>query len=228
MNVLCNCEKCELKGIFIGHLTETDIESFCSQKSERQFSKGEIIIEQGMEITEFTYLKSGLVKLFRKGEGGKEQIIAIAKPFDFVSLLSVFSEKNYNYSVTAIEDSTTCILDLLFIRNIIGSNGNLALNIMEKMSRVSDNIIGNLLNIRQKQLRGRIAFILIYFADKIYSNLIFDLPLSRKEIAEYIGMTTENVIRILSEFRQDKIIKINGKTIEIADFERLKAIANFG
>jgi CRP-like cAMP-binding protein len=228
MNILCNCEKCELKGIFIGHLTDLEIESFCNNKIEKHFSKGEIIIEQGKGITEFTYLKSGLVKLFRKGDGEKEQILAIAKPFDFVSLLSVFSEKYYNYSVAAIEDSTTCVLDLLFIRNIIGSNGALALNIMEKMSKVSDNIIGNLLNIRQKQLRGRIAFILIYFADKIYLNSTFDLPLSRKEIAEYIGMTTENVIRIFSEFRQDKIIKINGKTIEIADFERLKAIANFG
>jgi CRP-like cAMP-binding protein len=228
MNALCNCEKCELKGIFLGHLTETDIESFCARKIEKQFSKGEKIIEQGTEITEFTYLKSGLVKLFRRGDGGKEQIIAIAKPFDFVSLLSVFSENNYNYSVTAIEDSTTCILDLQFIKNIISSNGNLALHILEKMSKASDNIIVNILNIRQKQLRGRIASILIYFSEKIYSNSIFDLPLSRKEIAEYIGMTTENVIRILSEFRQDKIIKINGKTIEIEDMERLKAISNFG
>jgi CRP-like cAMP-binding protein len=228
MNALCNCEKCELKGIFLGHLSETDIESFCARKIEKHFSKGENIIIQGQEISEFTYLKSGLVKLFRKGDGGKEQIIAIAKPFDFVSLLSVFSEKNYNYSVSAIEESTTCILDLAFIRNIIGANGNLALHILEKMSKASDNIIGNILNIRQKQLRGRIAFILIYFSDKIYSNTTFDLPLSRKEIAEYIGMTTENVIRILSEFRQDKIIKINGKTIEIADIDRLNAIANYG
>jgi CRP/FNR family transcriptional regulator len=228
MNPSCNCEKCELKGIFIGHLRETDIETFCAQKTEKHFSKGEIIIEQGADISEFTYLKDGLVKLFRKADGEKEQIIAIAKPFDFVSLLSVFSEKKYNYSVTAIEDSIICILDLDFIKNIIGSNGVLALNILEKMSKAGDNIIVNMLNIRQKQLRGRIAYILIYFADKIYANTTFDLPISRKEIAEYIGMTTENVIRILSEFRQDRIIRINGKTIEIADMERLKAISNFG
>jgi CRP-like cAMP-binding protein len=228
MNASCNCEKCELKGIFLGFLNENDIESFCSQKIEKRFSKGETIIEQGYEITEFTYLKDGLVKLFRKTDGGKDQIIAIAKPFDFVSLLSVFSEKKYNYSVTAIEDSTTCILDLAFMRNIIGSNGILALNILEKMSKATDNIIVNMLNIRQKQLRGRIAYILIYFSDKVYNNAVFDLPISRKEIAEYIGMTTENVIRILSEFRQDRIIRINGKTIEIVDMERLRVISNFG
>jgi CRP-like cAMP-binding protein len=228
MNPLCNCERCELKGIFLGHLNEEDIETFCVRKIEKQFKKGEKIIEQGGEITEFTYLKEGLVKLFRQGDGEKEQIIAIAKPFDFVSLLSVFSEKYYNYSVTAIEDSITCILDLSFIKLIIGSNGALALNILEKMSRASDNIIVNLLNIRQKQLRGRIAVILLYFSDKVYSKSVFDLPLSRKEIAEYIGMTTENVIRIFSEFRLDGIIKINGKTIEIADVERLRVISNFG
>jgi CRP/FNR family transcriptional regulator len=54
------------------------------------------------------------------------------------------------------------------------------------------------------------------------------LPVSRKEIAELIGMTTENVIRILSEFRKEKIIKINGKEIEIVDFERLKMISDRG
>jgi CRP-like cAMP-binding protein len=228
MNASCNCEQCELRGIFLGYLNEKDIETFCTQKIEKHFLKGEKIIEQGNPIADFTYLKDGLVKLFRKGDGDKEQIIAIAKPFDFVSLLSVFSEKTYNYSVTAIEDSTTCILDLSFIKNVISSNGILALNILEKMSKASDKIIVNMLSIRQKQLRGRIAFILLYFANNIFSNFIFDLPISRKEIAEYIGMTTENVIRILSEFRQDGIIKINGKTIEITDIERLKSISNFG
>ena len=58
--------------------------------------------------------------------------------------------------------------------------------------------------------------------------MVFELPVSRREIAEYIGMTTENVIRTLSEFRRDKLIKINGKEIEIADYDTLEKISNFG
>jgi CRP/FNR family transcriptional regulator len=55
----------------------------------------------------------------------------------------------------------------------------------------------------------------------------FELPISRREIAEYIGMTPENVIRTLSEFRKDKIIKIFAKDILIADKKRLENISEF-
>jgi CRP/FNR family transcriptional regulator len=59
----------------------------------------------------------------------------------------------------------------------------------------------------------------------IYLNDRFELPVSRKEIAELIGMTTENVIRILSEFRKEGIIRINGKEIEIADKTKLQFLS---
>ena len=65
---------------------------------------------------------------------------------------------------------------------------------------------------------------MLYFADRVYHNNTFDLPVSRKEMAEYIGMTVENVIRTLSDFRKDGIIKIYGATIEIIDKERLERI----
>ena len=73
-----------------------------------------------------------------------------------------------------------------------------------------------------------VCYLLIYFSQQIYYALEFDLPLSRKEMAEYVGMTTENVIRTLSEFRKDGILKIYGKTIQIVQMDTLKSIAEFG
>ena len=73
----------------------------------------------GRPIESFIYLKSGLVKLFKQGDDNKAQIIMIAKPFDFVSLLSVFSDDTYNYSVTALEDSVTCNIKLEDIKKMI-------------------------------------------------------------------------------------------------------------
>jgi CRP/FNR family transcriptional regulator len=96
------------------------------------------------------------------------------------------------------------------------------------MSRIADSIILESLEIRKKHLRGRVAYLLIYFAQKIFFSTEFDLPLSRKEMADYVGMTTENVIRTLSEFRRDGILKIYGKTIQIANMDTLKSIAEFG
>jgi len=222
----CNCEGCELKSLFFEYVSNLEIESICMRKTERTFKKGDIIIHEGEDIREFMYLKNGLVKLYRKGSNDKEQIICFALPFDFVSLLSIFSEKQYKYSVAALEDSTTCIIDLEEVRSIARQNGKFTLNLMEKTSRVTDMIILDFLDVKEKRLFGRIAYILLYFADKVYHKDTFDLPVSRKEMAEYIGMTVENVIRTLSDLRKDGIIKIYGSTIEIVDKERLTRISD--
>jgi CRP/FNR family transcriptional regulator len=212
----------------VDKLDGTHLDIVCTGKVEKDFRQGETIIKEGTKIREFSYLKSGLVKLFRTDQSGKEQIISIAKPLDYVSLLSVFSNKKYNYSVTALEDSVTCNLNLEDIRSIINENGSLALNLLSKMSRVTDKLILDSLEIRVKHLRGRVAYLLLYFSEDVYSSEEFDLPLSRKEMAEYVGMTTENVIRTLSEFRKDGILKIYGKTIQIANMDSLRSIAEFG
>jgi CRP/FNR family transcriptional regulator len=224
----CSCEFCDLKDLFYSRLGKKDVEFFCSGKIEKEFLKGEYIIKEGALITDFFYLKSGLVKLFRTESNQKEQIITIAKPFDYVSILSIFSNEHYNYSVQAIEDSVICRLDINHIKDLFKSNGNYAVGLMEKMSEVSDRIINELLEIRKKNLKGRVAYLLIYFYTEIYKSLEYELPISRKEIADYIGMSTENVIRTLSEFRKDKIISINGKVIEIKDLDSLSSISQFG
>lgn len=221
----CNCEGCELKSMFFENVSTAEIESICTRKTQFSYKKGDIIIREGDEIKQFIYLKDGLVKLFRKGANDKEQIICFALPLDFVSLLSIFSEKNYNYSVAAIEDSTTCNIDLAEVKQIASQNSLFTMNVMEKINKATDRIILEFLEVKQKRLLGRIAYILLYFSKVVYKNNTFDLPISRKEIAEYIGMTVENVIRTLSDFRKDGIIKIYGTSIEIADMERLERIS---
>jgi CRP/FNR family transcriptional regulator len=228
MPIKCDCTQCELRNAFFKSFDENDLETFCDQKVEKKYLKGENIIHEGDEINDFIYLKSGLVKLYRTDAHEKDQIITIAKPFDFVSLLSVFSDTHYNYSVTAIEDAVICCLNLSDVKESAKTNGLLTLNLMERMSAASDKIIIESLEIRNRHLKGKVAYILLKFSDEIYNDLVFEMPVSRREIAEYIGMTTENVIRTFSEFRKDKLIKINGKEIEIVSPETLKKISNFG
>ena len=102
------------------------------------------------------------------------------------------------------------------------------LNFLQKLSTATDRVIKNFTNLNQKNLRGRVAYILLFFADDIYKKHIFNLPVSRKEIAEIIGMTTENVIRIMSEMRKEGIIRIRTKEIEIKDYQRLRLIMEQG
>jgi len=228
MTIECSCEQCELKELFFQNISANEMQSLCESRAEHNYEKGDYIIEQGKPIEEFMYLKSGLVKLFITNTNDKEQILSFAKPFDFVSLLSILSSDKHSYSVMAIEDSVTCNISIHDIKTIIRKNGQFAMGMLEKMSQVSDRVINESLTIRRRNLRGRVAYVLLHFYDDIYKNESFELPISRKEIAEYIGMTTENVIRALTEFRKDGIIKIFGKVIEIVELDKLRQLSDHG
>lgn len=219
----CDCDICYLKNSFLSIFEGAELENYCSAKEERSIQKGEIIIQQGNAITEYMYLKEGLVKLYRDTPDG-EQIISFGKPFDYVSLLNVLDKNEYQYSVMALEPSVVCVFKLEIIKNLILANGKFAMSILKNMSQASDRILQNSLDIIQKRLYGRVAHVLLYFADEVYQNDNFDLPVSRKEMASYVGMTVENVVRTISGLRKDKIINVYGKNIQIVDKVKLKLI----
>lgn len=221
----CECSGCEFRNVAFSTLEQGQVSDLCNYRQEYSFQKGGIIHKEGDPIQNFKYLKSGLVKVFRHNNRGDEQIIAITRPFEFVSNMSIFSEDKYKYSVSAIEESIICSIKLDHVRNLVAGNGKFALELMTKISKISDKIILQTLDIRNRNLVGRVAYILLYFADDIYKAQVFDLPVSRKEIADYISMSTANVIRTLSEFRKEGIIKLFGKTVEIVDKEKLEIIS---
>lgn len=219
--MVCQCEYCDLKMLFFNCIDKDQVEHYCDSRTETAYKEGESIIVQDQNISDFLYLKEGLVKLFRTNEHGDEQIISFGKPYDFVSILSVFSSSKYNYSVTALRPSVICSFKLTQITDLIQSNGLFAMHLIQTLTKSSDRIIINSLNLLQKRLYGRIAHLLLYFSDDIFFQDQFELPLSRKEISQYIGLTQENVIRALSALRKDGTIQVYGKSISIIDKERL-------
>lgn len=224
----CICASCDFKDVVFSYLDDKSIEELCDHKEEQSFRKGEIINHEGEKIVNFKYLKSGLVKLYRRTSTGEEQVITITRPFEFVSNMSIFSEERYQYSVSALEDSVVCLVKLDYIKDLFFKNGGFAMGLLTKISMINDKIISQTLDIRQKNLIGRVAFVLLYFTKEIYNSRVFDLPVSRKEIADYIGMSTANVIRTLSDFKREGIIRVFGKTIEVVDIAKLEIISKRG
>jgi len=222
------CEECVCKSFLFNYLTGEELSLVNINKKDIVMEKGEVIYQEGKMIKHLVYLKEGLVKLYKTGSGRSHQIINIATPRDFIGLLSVFSNTKYLYSLSALEDSSLCMIDLDIIKKIILQNGKFALSLIEKMNRISDVVLSNKVELGIKQLRGRIAHILLMFADHVYRSDIYDLPVSRKEVGELIDMRTENVVRILSEFRKDQLIGIEGKKIEIKNKPMLEKISELG
>lgn len=225
---ITNCKDCVYRSWAFKNLTSEELKMINEHKVEKFYRKGEQICTEGEEISSFMYLQNGLVKLFKTETNRKEHIISVAKPRDFIGLLSVFSNTRHVYSITAIEDSIVCFVSLDLIKSFIKDNGTFALDFFEKISSVSDSVIKTRIDINTRQLRGRIAYILLLFAKHIYNSDSFNLPISRKEVAELIDMSTENVIRVLSEFRKDRLIQIEGKKIEILDRAKLEKIYELG
>ena len=222
------CTECAFNSLLFDTLEFEELEKMDHSRTEVKYEKGEDILVEGDRIKNFVYLKKGLVKLSKKTENQKDHIISFAKPKTFIGFLTVFSHDTYQYTLSALEESILCFIDIDVVKNTIKENGTFALDVLAKISQVSDEIIKRRINICSKQLRGRISYLLITFAKEIYFNTKFDLPLTRKEFGELIDMSTENVIRILSEFRKDELIHIDGSKIEILNFESLDKISRFG
>ncbi len=224
---ICDCTFCDLKPLFFDHVEDRELRDICQNKRELSYPAGEVIIRQGEEIRDFFYLKSGLVKLYNRGTR-KDQIIKIAGPFDFVSMISVITDKNFRYSVSALEDSTICLIDIRVIKKLVRVSGGFALHLIEKLTDSNNDIVRTNLEIRERNLRGRVAYVLLFFSRKVYGSNVFEMPITRKEFGEFIDMSTENVIRILSELRKDKVLKIFGKSIEILHPEHLDQLSAHG
>ncbi|MCD4768942.1 MAG: Crp/Fnr family transcriptional regulator [Bacteroidales bacterium] len=221
----CECTGCQFRNVAFSTLETEQVNDLCTFRQEFSYQKAGIIHREGDPNQNFKYLKNGLIKVFRQTGNGSEQIIVITRPFEFVSNMSIFSAERYNYSVSAIEESTICSIKLDYIKELVKGNSSFALELMTKISRITDKIILQTLDIRNRNLNGRVAYILLYFTRDIYESKIFDLPISRKEIADYISMSTANVIRTLSDFRKEGIIKLDGKTVEIVDIDKLDIIS---
>ncbi|MGC9331748.1 MAG: Crp/Fnr family transcriptional regulator [Bacteroidales bacterium] len=216
-----------MRVVFFNHLSHDQITDICNIRKEYHYDASESIIVQGEKVDKFIYFKDGLVKLYQDNEIGADQIINFASPLDFISI-SEFSTGEYQYSVSALVPSIVCIIEMDMIKSFATTNPAFTIDLMEKLSLTTDKILHEKLELKRLNLRGKLAMVLHMFSTDIFSSAVFELPVTRKEIAEYAGVSTENIIRGLSEFRKDKLIRISGKEIEILEPERLKRIANYG
>jgi len=223
-----SCKACIYRKMLFGDLNDFEYKLVNDSRTEQLYKRGEVIKHEGDKVDSFLYLRKGMVKLFKTDKRGKEQILSINKPGDFVNLLTIFSKTNYKYGIEAIGDTLVCDVDLVVLEHIISANSGFAMRVLNRMSNISEEIIENRFELGQKQLKGRVATILLYFSDDIYHKHTFELPITRREIGELITMTTENTIRAFSEFKRDGLISIQNRTIAIRDYERLKTIAKSG
>lgn len=212
-----------LKGL---QLTNAEIDTIT--KVQIDFKKGETICKQGSFASFVMILKTGLVKAFVENAHYKNHIFKFTKPFNIIGLSSLFGDDHYHFSCQAIVPSRLCLIERSSFDKIIKSNPAFAIEVMKVNSKALQVIYDKLGSVANKQAIGKVCDSLLYLSEKVFESNIIDTTITRKDIAEFSGLATENLVRVLSELKRDNIISINNKTIEILNYETLKMLSNLG
>ena len=209
-------------------LTEDQAFLLSNNLNTVRFKRKDIIFRQNTRTSHIMFIKSGLVKIFKEGRNEKVIILKVAKVGDFIGLMSVFGESLHQYSASATIDSEICDIDVSHFKSILMENGRYALQFLNLISLDGLFIFERLMRQSHKQLPGRIADVILYFARDIYQSDSFSFPFTRTELAELAGTTKESFIRTLSEFKNDKIIDLNGSMISIKSMDIIKTLSELG
>jgi CRP-like cAMP-binding protein len=121
-NEIGSCKTCVYRKLLFDSLTEDEYQMVNQSRKEFVYRRGEIIRKEGDPIDSFLYLRSGLIKLYKTDKNGKDHILSLNKPGDFISLLSIFSNTEYKYSIAAVEETKVCDIELGSLRNAVDTN----------------------------------------------------------------------------------------------------------
>ena len=211
-----------LKHPCFSSLSSRDVSMIVNNSVILDFKKNENIIKKGSFATHIHYMLSGLAKINIVSDG-RNNTIRTASEFQFLGLTHAFGYKTYHISVTAIESSRILMIDIEVFKQLIKTNGNFAMSIIETISKTSHRQVKRIAMYSNKRVEGSLASFLLHYARKAESK-IFKLPFSRKEIAETIGYSRESVIHTFSKFNKAKIIKVEDKFVELLDIDLLVQI----
>lgn len=192
------------------------------------YKKGEVICKQGGFAPHIMLVEKGLAKVFMETNSSR-LILKIIPDGNFIGLASISSENNiYYYSAAAYIDSEIRQIDLKFFRQLLDQNPGFTRKIIDIFSCNSLQIYGRFFCLTQKQAYGRLADIILCLADRVFKEDEFYLPLSRRDLAELSGMSSETVIRILNKFNSEGLISMDNKHLKVINYESLVRISETG
>ena len=215
------------EGIFKNLTTEeTDILNF--EKDFRHYKRGDILYQEGNRISGFFCINQGIIKVFKTGFDGKEQIIRFAKKGDIIAYRSVLSNEPACTSAKVIEDCQVCFIPSEILISFIKTNSTFALDLIRLACHELGEANSFITDIAQKTVRERLAEVLLFLVNEfgLDNDRYLKISLTREELANIVGTATESVIRLLSEFKADKLVELNGRKIRILNSKGLQKISN--
>lgn len=192
------------------------------------YQKREVIFRQNTPTSHVIFIKSGLIKIYKEGRNKRNFTLKIATPGEFIGLMSNYGDEMHQFSASAILSAEIGYINQQVFNNIIRKNSDFAINLLKTLSIEGLYIFERLLSQSHKQLPGRIADVILYFSDVIFKKEEFEFPVTRRELAELAGTTKESFIRTLAEFKNDKIISLEGSKVSIKSMKIIRTLSELG
>lgn len=219
---------CELELPCFQQLTTEEIDLVQSGKTQLIFRKGENLTKQGAFASYVLFLIDGIAKQHIELDTSKNYNLKLVQPGDFVGLSAIFSKTQYAFSTVAVTDCKAFLIEKSALSNLIKQNGAFGLRLFQKQCEQQSGLFETLQTVLKKQMPGRLAETLLYLREINYQHKPIFEWLSRKDIAEFAGISTESTVKLLKTFEKDGWIALQEKGIEILEPEKLEFTSKMG
>lgn len=226
-----SCEDCSSHGesIFCT-LSKADLSNVSDHKIMNSYKKGQTLFHEGNPPFGLFCINDGKVKLTKMSSDGKDSIVRIVAAGDVLGHRSLFSNGPCRATATALENCTVCFIDKKYIQELLENKPQVALEIIAHLSKEMGAVEERISQFYTKNVRERLAFLLLEFKDKFGieedDKIRLDIKLTREEMASVVGVATETLIRFMSEFKEEGAIVQQGKIIYINNLEKLQDLGN--
>ncbi len=200
-------------------LQDGDLAKIAEIASEKTYKKNEVIFHENDPGSVLFILKSGTVKISLRDKNGREDILKIIYPGDFFGDMSLLDGKHRSATVSAMEKSTSLIIQRKHFLALISEHTNLVMNMLATMCRRLRKTDEKIVSLRFADSYGKVAKAILDLAEehgtKADGKLVIDLNLNRQNFADHAGITRETATRILNDFQKSGCILMNKRQIVV-------------
>ncbi|MRI62476.1 Crp/Fnr family transcriptional regulator [Ornithobacterium rhinotracheale] len=200
------------------------------ERKEIIFKKGELILEEGKTPMGIFLIKEGTAKVYKVGFTGKEQIIRFLKSGDMIGYRSLLTGEAFGSSASAISAVKVEFFPGEFFLKMLQENSSFSFEMLKLVSKQLGDAAETITTLAQKTVRERLAEVLMMLEEQLGNDNenYINISLTREEMANLIGTATESAIRLISEFKNDGLIAVQGRRIKIVNREMIKKLAHVG
>lgn len=208
-----------------------DLELLTANKSEQVYKKGEIVFREGAYPAGIFYIIDGKVKKYKLDKDAKEQIIYVADTGELLGYHAILSDDRYPDCAAALEESRVAFIPKEDFLETLNHSKVLSRRLLKTLSHEFAVLANSLSMFAQKSVRERLALQLIVLREKYKVNFQTGMPveinMGRDDLASLVGTARENVVRILTEFKEAGILETKGRKIIVHDVKKLIEIADY-